>query len=245
MFVETRKNLDKIAGPMPVIELEGEDLVPGILAGAGAAGQRKEIGAARHATGGAALHRAGADLLHRHDGEDRPEGLDLLLVDIAMRLDGHVAPGEPGAAGRQDHVDLAVGDPGAQLRGDLVAVVGTDRPRRQVVPGLGQPLHQRVAGAVLGKRAAVADGEHGDADGDELLGFVDTGHSGLPKTSQWQGAVTGRRGVSKILPKRRRDGSSAICAANASGAASRAAHESASLERSRANAACIARRACA
>src|SRR6056297_3070956 len=92
MLVEPWHDLDKVAGAVAVVQLKAQDLVPGVLAGTGAAGQGKEIGAARDAASGAALDRRGADLLHRDHGKDRAESVDLFLVDIAMRLDRDIAP---------------------------------------------------------------------------------------------------------------------------------------------------------
>src|SRR5690606_4995480 len=123
VFVEPWHDFYEIAGAVAVIELPFQDLVPGVLAGAGTARQGKEIGPARDPARGPALHRRGADLLHRDDREDRREGLDLLLVDLAVVLDRDVAPGQLRAAGREDHVHAPVGDPGAQLRRHEVAFV--------------------------------------------------------------------------------------------------------------------------
>ena len=41
MFVESRHQLDEVAGPEPVVELVGEDPVPGVAAGAGEPGRRR------------------------------------------------------------------------------------------------------------------------------------------------------------------------------------------------------------
>ena len=79
---------------------------------------------------------------------------DRLLVDGLVRLDGHVAAGEAGAAGRDDGVDLRVGDPGAEPRLDLALLVAHDRPVGEHVAGRRQPLDQEVARAVLGRAAA-------------------------------------------------------------------------------------------
>ncbi len=49
VLVEARQDLDEVAGPVAVVELRRQDLVPGVAAGAGAARQREEVGAVRHA----------------------------------------------------------------------------------------------------------------------------------------------------------------------------------------------------
>lgn len=51
MFLQARHQFDEIAGPVAAVELEAQDIVPAILAGAGGAGQGEEIGAARDTAG--------------------------------------------------------------------------------------------------------------------------------------------------------------------------------------------------
>ena len=63
MLLEPRHQLHQVAGPEPVVELEYQDVVPGVLHRAGAARQRKQVGAAGNAAQRARLHRRGADLL--------------------------------------------------------------------------------------------------------------------------------------------------------------------------------------
>src|SRR5580700_8724664 len=99
LLLQPGHQLDEIAGAEAVVELMDEDAVPGVAAGAGRAGQREQIGAAGDPSGGAALDRRGADLLVALPAEQLAEPGDLLLVDAVERLGGHVAPGDPGAAG--------------------------------------------------------------------------------------------------------------------------------------------------
>ena len=103
------------------------------------------------------MHRARADLLHRHDGKDGREGFDLFFIDIAVRFDGHIAAREARAAGRDHHVDLGIGAPSPKLIGDLRAFVLNDLAIRELVARLGNPPHKRIARAILGQRAGVAD----------------------------------------------------------------------------------------
>ena len=51
MFVEARHDFDEVARHVAIIQLVGQNAVPAILAGARAAGQCKQIGAARNAAG--------------------------------------------------------------------------------------------------------------------------------------------------------------------------------------------------
>src|SRR5262249_51312043 len=86
--------LRAIAGTVPVVELELEDAIPGVLAGAGRARQAEDIGSLREAAAGARLDRRGTDLRIGEHVEHGGEAVDLLLE---QRLDGFrrdVATGE-------------------------------------------------------------------------------------------------------------------------------------------------------
>src|SRR5690606_36585534 len=84
VLVQPRHDLDEVAGHVPIVELWLQDLVPAVPARPGGARQREQVRAPRDPGAGAALHRRGSDLDHRDMGEDHAEGVDLLLVDVAM-----------------------------------------------------------------------------------------------------------------------------------------------------------------
>ena len=100
VLLQPRHDLHEIAGLVPVVELRRQDAVPGVPAGPGRARQREEIGPPRHPGAGPALHRGGADLPEGDQREQRPEGRRSPSRRPPVRLHRHVAPGEPGAAGR-------------------------------------------------------------------------------------------------------------------------------------------------
>src|SRR3989475_5273998 len=102
MLVETRHDLDEIAGTVTVVELVQKDLVPRVAAGAGRARQAEDVGAAGNASGRARLDRRGADLGLADQQEHRGEALHALLEQRLDRLPRHVAAGEAGAAGGDD-----------------------------------------------------------------------------------------------------------------------------------------------
>src|SRR5215471_11731019 len=79
MLVEPRHDLDEIARAVAVIELVHEDLVPGVLAGAGRAGQAEDVGRIGDASGRARLDRRGADLAEAHDQEQHGKCFHALL----------------------------------------------------------------------------------------------------------------------------------------------------------------------
>jgi hypothetical protein len=77
---------------------------------------------------------------------------------------------------RYDNIDLAIGDPGAQMALDRTRIVLLDRPRRDPVAGFGDPLCQRITGCVVGQRACVRHREDRDVHRDERSGLVDSCH---------------------------------------------------------------------
>ena len=93
-----------------------------------------------------------------------------------MRLDRDIAPGQAGAACRDDHIDICIGAPDPQLIRDLVAFIGQDHAMGKVMARCGDPVHKGLAGFVIRQPAGVADRQHGDAHGDKIAGVVDTAH---------------------------------------------------------------------
>src|SRR5436309_11526851 len=100
MLLQAGHQLDEVAGAEAVVELVDEDALPGVPAGARRAGQREQIGAAGDPGGGAALDRRSADLLVALPAEQLAKAGNLLFVDAVESFGGHVAAGNPGAAGR-------------------------------------------------------------------------------------------------------------------------------------------------
>src|SRR6266699_5312448 len=117
MLLQARHQLDEVAGAEAIVELVDEDPLPGVAAGAGRAGQREQIGAAGDPGGGAALDRRGADLVEAEPAEQFAKPGDLLFIDAVEGFGRDVAASDPGPAGRDDDVDLRIGDPGPQLPG--------------------------------------------------------------------------------------------------------------------------------
>src|SRR5580704_17143732 len=79
VLVEPRHDLDEVARPVAIIELVQQDLVPGVLAGAGRARQTEDVGRVGDARGSARLDRRGADLRKADHQEQRREAVHLLL----------------------------------------------------------------------------------------------------------------------------------------------------------------------
>src|SRR5580692_11894357 len=78
-FVQARHQFGEVAGAEADVELLAQDVVPAVLAGAGRAGQREDVGAVGDARRGAALHGRGADLLEADPAKDLAEAFDALL----------------------------------------------------------------------------------------------------------------------------------------------------------------------
>ncbi len=110
--------------------------------------------------------------------EDGGEAVDALVEQGLQGLWGHVPAGEAGAAGGDDGVDRAGGDPGQHLGADGGAVVGDDGLADQLMPRAGDPFGQDVAGGVGFLVAGVGDRQDGDADGGAGEAFVDPAAGG-------------------------------------------------------------------
>src|SRR5580704_14039918 len=176
VLVEPRHDLDEIARPVTVIELVHQNLVPGVLAGAGRTRQAEDIGRAGDAGGGARLDRRGADFWKTHHQEQRREAVHLLVEQRLDRLRGNIAAGETGAAGGDDDVDHRIGDPGFDARADRLDVVGDDAALGDVMAGGDDALHQHRPRLVVLERTGVGNRQHRDLQRHELLGFVEPGH---------------------------------------------------------------------
>src|SRR5262249_12627690 len=150
VLVEPWHDLDEVARPVTVVELMHQDLVPGVLAGAGRTRQAEDIGRIGEAGGGAGLDRRGADLAEADPQAVPREGLRLLPEQRLDRLRRHVAAGEAGAAGGDDHVDRGSLDPFLDARADRLDVVLDDAALvYDVTRGL-DALGQRRARLVVG-----------------------------------------------------------------------------------------------
>src|SRR3984893_10436606 len=159
VFLQARHQLDEIAWAKAVVELVDEDAFPGVATGARGAGQREEIGAAGDTRRGPALDRRGPDLVIAEPAEELAKAGDLLLVDAVKGLVRDVATGHAGAARRDHDVDIGIGDPFSELRGDLVLLVAHDPPRGDAVPGGRREVGKRVPGTVLSRVAGVGHGQ--------------------------------------------------------------------------------------
>ncbi len=176
MLVEAGHDLDEVAGAVAVVELVQQDAVPGVLAGAGRAGDAEDVGRARHARGRAGLNGRGPDLGVAHHQEQGGEAVHAFFKEWLERLRRHVAACEAGAPRGDDHVDGGIGDPLLHASADLLNVVGDDGAVGDRMTRLLDTLDERGAGPIVRKVAGVRHGEHRDLQRDELPGLVDAGH---------------------------------------------------------------------
>src|ERR1700712_2778847 len=107
---QPRDQLGEVAGSVAQVELLLEDPVPAIATCAGGAGQREQIGAARHAGQRARLDRGRADLWKAEHAEQLAKARDGFLDHIGKCFGRDVAAGHAGAAGRGHHLDLRIVD---------------------------------------------------------------------------------------------------------------------------------------
>jgi len=176
LFGQPRHQFNKVTRHETIVELVDEDIVPGVLAGPRRARQSEQIGAAGDARGGARLDRRGLDLLEAEHAEQLAEAGDFLLVDRVKRLGRDVAPGQPGAAGGDDDIDVRIGDPGPQPGDDGGLVVDDDGAVDELVAGVRDALDQGLPGGVVGLGARVRNGQHRDVDRDEAPAALSLRH---------------------------------------------------------------------
>src|SRR6516165_1814143 len=110
--------------------------------------------------------------------EELAEPRDFLLVDAVEGLRCHIAPGDPGAAGRDYDVDRRIGYPRPKLRDDLLLLVTDDASCGDMVAGGRGEIGKSIAGAVLRGVAGVGDRQQRDVDGQEGAGFIEPRHKG-------------------------------------------------------------------
>ncbi len=134
MLLEAGHDLDEIAGAEAVVELPVEDVVPGVPAGAGRAGQGEQVGAAGGAGRRPRLDRGGADLLEALPAEQLAEAVYALVVNAFEGFRRHIPAREAGAAGRDDAIHLLIFDPSAQRPADGVDLVADNGPVGQYMP---------------------------------------------------------------------------------------------------------------
>ena len=168
MFLKAWQDFHEIARAVAIVELVLKDFVPAVLAGAGRTGQCEEIFAMGDASSRTGLDSRCADLLVADAMEDRGETVDLFFVNRFEGFRRDVAPGESGAAGRDDDVDMSVGDPGAELVADHLEIVGDDDAVGEMMAGLLDAFGKHVAGGVRFARACVGNRHHGDVQWDEV-----------------------------------------------------------------------------
>src|SRR5580693_5971356 len=105
MLLQPGHQLDEVARPEAIVELVHEDALPGVAAGARRARQGEEVSAAGDPGRRPALDRRGPDLVVAERAEQLAKPGDFLLVDAVEGLRCDIAPGDPGAAGRDYDVD--------------------------------------------------------------------------------------------------------------------------------------------
>ena len=134
MFLQARHQFDEVAGLVADVQLVDQDLVPAVLAGPGRARQHEDIGAVGDARGGPRLDRRGLDLLIADPAEHLAEAGDDLFRDGVQGFGRYVTAGHAGAAGRDDAIDLGVGDPFSELLGDQTGIVLDDGTVGEAMP---------------------------------------------------------------------------------------------------------------
>src|SRR5215472_14871102 len=174
MLLQAGHELGQVAGTEADIELEAQDLLPAVAAGAGRAGQREEIGAAGDTARGPALHGGGADLLEAEPPKELAEAVYLLLEQGLEGLGGDVSAGDAGTAGGDHHLDPGIGDPAPELLGDGRALVLDDGTVDQHMAVAGDEFGQSPARGVVGLAAGIGYRQDRDMDRLKAPAFVNS-----------------------------------------------------------------------
>jgi hypothetical protein len=90
-----------------------------------------------------------------HQHEQGREAFHALLEQGLDRLRRHVATGEAGTAGRDDHVYRGIGDPLLYPRANRINVIGNDGPLGHRVTSLPDALDQGRTGFVIRELASI------------------------------------------------------------------------------------------
>src|SRR5690606_16916470 len=162
------QDFHEIAGLVAIVELFAQDLVPGIAASAGRAGEGKDKGLADQPRGGARLHRGRADLVVGDAMEHDREAIHALVEQGFERFGGDIAAGKAGPAGGDNGIDGRIGAPGGDHIADLLDIVPDDLPVDEFVARGCDALGQEAARLIFFEGAGVGDGQDSKADGNEV-----------------------------------------------------------------------------
>ena len=146
---EARDQLGEVAGLELVIELIAKDLLPTGLHRVARPGQAEDQRAVSEAADSARLDGRRTDLVVADLAKQLAETVDFLVEEDRDRLGRAIPPGKAGAAGRDDRLNIGVGDPGAQRGADRVDVIAYDVARAEVVPLTADRFCEPVAGFVV------------------------------------------------------------------------------------------------
>lgn len=142
MLVEPWNEFDEVAGAKSAVELMNKKVIPTVAAGSGRSWKGKEVGAAGDTSQRPRLHGGRADFREAEHPEELPKSVDLFFHDPFEGFRRHVPPCDAGSSGSDDHVDLGVGNPGAELPLDLIGVIRYQRAGLENMPGGGDALGQ-------------------------------------------------------------------------------------------------------
>ena len=147
-------------------------LLHGQRDGPGGARQRDDDAPPDEACAGAAQHRRRADLLVTEHAKQLAESVEPLLQQRADRFVRAVAGRDAGSAGRDDHLDAAVGEVPLDRAVHLLRIVPDERAAGDDVTRGGQQVGNRAAAGVVLQRPRVADGDDEAPDGIWSAGLV-------------------------------------------------------------------------
>ncbi len=172
-LAQSRHQFDKIARPVPAIQLVHQNLVPSVLHRTIGAGQGEDIRAACQYRARARLDGGGADGFKAQHPEQLAKARNVLGFDAVKRFGGYVASGQAGPAGGDDAIDALILDPGVEPRDDKFGVVMLYIAADDDMASGLDPRRQYVAAGVVVGGAGVRYRQKCDVYGFENAGFID------------------------------------------------------------------------
>ena len=136
--------------------------IPGRGHGIKGSGENKDEGAVGDSGETATLQGAGADGFKGEHAKQLAETVDGFVEQWAHRFRGAIAAGQPCSAGGDHNVNRRIGDPAADIRSDLVAVVRTNGAFAESMTGRLETCLKVSATGILRQGPRVGNGQEGD-----------------------------------------------------------------------------------
>ena len=154
-FLQSTAQLRQVARTGGGVQLSLDQFSPGCAHGIDGSREYKDECSVGHPGQTATLQGTGSDGLKRQDSEQFAESLDRLVQKRDHRFRCAVPTGETRSARRDHDIHRWFGDPLADLRANLVAVVGTNRSFVNLMSCFGELVLQVITAGIVSRCATV------------------------------------------------------------------------------------------